>query len=361
MSTLLTGATGFLGMEVLVRLLGDERPLLALVRGHDGEDADARLAETLDRLGVPAGRRAGVRAVGGDLTAPGLGLDPDVREALVEEIDEVVHCAASVSFDLPLERAREINVAGARRVARLAADAADRGGLRRLVHVSTAYVAGRHPGRFAEDDLDVGQDFRNTYEQTKAEAEASVREEAAGLPLVVVRPSIVVGESDSGWTPAFNVLYWPLRAFSRGLIEELPARADGRVDVVPVDYVADAIVHLLRDRPDVVGTVHVTASDSAVTVDELVDLACTALDRDRPRLAPLTGSELADRSPQAAQYLPYFDIDVAFDDARAQKVLHAAGIAPPPLAGYFDRLVAFAQDARWGKRDVTRAQARAEL
>ena len=72
---------------------------------------------------------------------------------------------------------------------------------------------------------------------------------ASDLPLVIARPSIVVGDRYSGWTPAFNVIYWPLRAFARGMLDEVPANPDGVVDVVPVDYVADALVHLLHPRP----------------------------------------------------------------------------------------------------------------
>jgi long-chain acyl-CoA synthetase len=110
--------------------------------------------------------------------------------------------------------------------------------------ISTAYVAGEHTGQFNEDDLDVGQRFRNAYEQSKFEAESLVASRRARLPITVLRPSIVVGESDSGWTTSFNVVYWPLRAFSRGAYLALPARREAPVDVVPVDYVADAIFAL---------------------------------------------------------------------------------------------------------------------
>jgi thioester reductase-like protein len=359
-SVLVTGATGFVGMEVLARLLDDEagEPVLALVRDGDHVDAQARLDRVLDGLGVAPAARARARAVPGDLTARRLGLAPTARRRLANEVTAIVHCAASVSFGLPLGEARSINVAGTRRVIALAREVAERGRLERLVHVSTAYVAGRHRGHFAETDLDVGQAFRNTYERTKAEAEEMLRAEAADLPVVVVRPSIVVGESDTGWTPAFNVLYWPLQAFARGLIKTIPARPDGRVDVVPVDYVADAVVHVLRDRTDVTGVIHATAGAQAVTVDELVGLSCAALHRERPTLEPHAAADLADRSQQAAQYLPYFDVEVTFDDARARDVLDPAGIAPPPLAGYFDKLVDFAQRARWGKRPITRADSR---
>src|SRR6185369_14539421 len=112
----------------------------------------------------------------------------------------------------------------------------------------TAYVSGDHDGTFRERQLDAGQTFRNTYEQTKLEAERVIAQ-AGDLAPAVARPSIVMGESDSGWTPAFNVLYWPLRAFSRGLFDEIPALPSAHVDIVPVDYVADGLVRLL-DVPD---------------------------------------------------------------------------------------------------------------
>ena len=77
---------------------------------------------------------------------------------------------------------------------------------------------------FRETDLDLGQGFRNTYEQSKFDAEKAIGEAAGDLPLAIARPSIVVGDSRSGWTPAFNVIYWPMRAFSRGLMDEVRDR-----------------------------------------------------------------------------------------------------------------------------------------
>ena len=240
MSTLLTGATGFLGMEVLARLAETGEPVEAIVRGRDQAEADLRLAAALDLAGIPPSR---VRAVPGELTARGLGLSRRDEQRLRGDITAVVHCAASVSWSLPIEQARAINVIGTRRVLELA-EGCER--IERFVHVSTAYVAGRHRGSFSEADLMRGQEFRNTYEQAKAEAESLVHGFADRLPVAVVRPSIVVGESTTGWTPAFNVIYWPLRAFARGLLKELPALPRSHVDIVPVDYVADVIVHALE-------------------------------------------------------------------------------------------------------------------
>jgi long-chain acyl-CoA synthetase len=357
MTVLVTGATGFVGTEVLARLLRDgDEPLCVLVRGRDDDDARRRLASLLDGLGAGPEQRARVRAVRGEMTLAGLGLSSADTARVLHEVTSIVHCAASVSFTLPLAQARAINVGGTREVVRLAERLADRGRLRRLVHVSTAYVAGCHRGRFGERDLWVGQAFRNTYERTKAEAEAVVQDSAARLPVVVVRPSIVVGDSGTGWTPSFNVLYWPLRAFARGLLPAIPARADGRVDVVPVDYVADVILHLLRERADVGGTVHAAAGDDALTVEQLIELACTTLGRDRPRLGP-AAVDLVRHSEHAAAYLPYFDMQVVFDDATARAVLRPAGIVPTPLAAYFETLLDFARRARWGKSPIARAAA----
>src|SRR4029079_7866451 len=92
---------------------------------------------------------------------------------------------------------------------------------------------------FREDELEVGQSFRNPYERSKFEAELALRSEGADLPLQILKPSLVVGDSPTGRTSSFNVLYGPLKAFARGGIRAIPARRDSPVDIVPVDYLAD--------------------------------------------------------------------------------------------------------------------------
>jgi long-chain acyl-CoA synthetase len=357
----LTGATGFLGMEVLARLLerGD-REVVCLVRAADSAAAAERLDGVLRTLWEdPAPYRGIARAVAGDVTRPGLGIDPTERAALIEDIGAVLHCAASITFDLPLEEARLINVEGTREVIGLAREAKALGRLERFVHVSTAYVSGRHPGVFRERQLDAGQDFRNTYEQTKWEAEHVVND-ASDLNPVIARPSIVMGESASGWTPAFNVLYWPIRAFSRGLFETVPARPEALVDVVPVDYVADALVHLLEDSSSS-GVINLVSGREACTVDDMIGMTSAAFGKERPPVVPPgsagTGSAHAD--DQAAVYFPYFDMDMVFDDSRARALLGPAGIRCPHLSDYFPRLIEYAQTTRWGKNPQTREEAAA--
>jgi len=337
----LTGATGFVGSETLARLLErTDREVVALVRAPDAEGARERLHGVLEGLGLEDGCGR-VHAVAGDVTAPGLGLSEAERFAVANRIDAVVHCAASVSFTLGLPESRAINVEGTRRVVELAERAPD---LERFVHVSTAYVAGTRPGRFTEDDLDRGQDFRNAYEQSKWEAERLVRGHA-GLPLTVVRPSIVVGDSQTGWTSAFNVVYHPLQAFARGLVDTIPADPSSIVDVVPVDYVADGIVAAL-EAPEPPGTLALVAGDHAPRLSELTDAAARFFDRPPPALEgePPDGLEA---------FLPYFTVQTVFDDSRAR----ALGLEAPRIESYFDRLMAFAVATRWGKRPAPRTTA----
>jgi thioester reductase-like protein len=334
-AVLLTGATGFVGMELLRRFIerGDRR-IHALVRAADDEAAAERL---------PAHAR--LSAVAGDIEEPGLGLSEENRERLARDVTTVVHCAASISFDLSLEESRRVNVDGTRNVVDFAKRCRR---LERLTYVSTAYVAGEPRGLFREDQLDVGQHFRNPYERSKFEAERMIRGEAAGLPLQILRPSIVVGDSRTGRTSSFNVLYGPLKALARGRIPAIPARRSSPVDIVPVDYVADRAYDLVTDGPD--GTFHLVAGRNATTVGRLLKLASGHLRRPAPTVLP-PGLYRRVAHPWLRRkyrglrrlevYFPYFSMRVRFDDR---------GLGPgPPVEGYFHRLVEFAQREGWGR------------
>jgi len=247
----------------------------------------------------------------------------------------------------------------------LASLASARGALGCFTHVSTAYVAGTYEGSFAEHDVELGQRHRNPYERTKLEAELKVREHDGSLPVQVMRPSIVVGDSQTGWTPAFNVLYWPLKAFARGSYSALPATRTSPVDAVPVDYVADALMEL-GGRPGT--TFHLTAGQRASDVGELVGLACDHLDRPSPRLVspslyrrllhPLlvrTGSERRRRALRRSEpFFPYFAMATRYDDSRARAALEPSGIRAPALTSYFHRLIEYALRADWGRKPVPR-------
>jgi thioester reductase-like protein len=375
-ATLLTGATGFVGMAVLARLLErDERPVVVLVRADDQEQADARLDDVLSAVCADPEEHTGrVRAVAGDLELPGLGLDGYTRVRVADEVGEIVHAAASVSFELPLDASRAINVAGTRRMLDLAHECAVAGdGLRRFTYVSTAYVAGTRSGTVHEHELDAGQDFRNAYEHSKHEAEQLVQACHGELPVTVVRPSIVVGERGTGWTTSFNVMYGPLRAFSLGAYPVVPGRRRAHVDIVTVDHLADAIVALAAAPEARGGTFHVVGGDNATTLGEMADLSARRFGRRMPRFVPpriyrhaiqplLLRRSDARRSKalkRTAIYLPYFSLRLRFDDRRARALLDPLGIRATPIAEHFDEIVDFALAAGWGRRPISRVQAHA--
>jgi thioester reductase-like protein len=368
---LITGATGFLGMELMARLLeGGDRRVWALVRAPSQEAATERLRETLTSLMGDAEPYADrVEAVAGDLLSPGLGVSPRRRDELAEQVDEVIHAAASVSFSLPLVEAREINVAGTQRVLELASWIQRRGGLHRFAHVSTAYVAGTHHGEFGEHDLERGQGFNNTYERSKWEAEAVVRAHRSRLPVQVFRPSIVVGDERSGWTPSFNVIYTPLRAYASGTLPVVPARRSALVDVVPVSYVARAILALADAGAG--KTFNLAAGPAAGTVGELIDRAAAHLERPPARVLPpplyksvvhpllLRRANPAQRRwlERGEVFFPYFASRLRFDVSAARAGLEPIEIRVPRVDAYLDRLLEFAVRANWGRRPVGRAEA----
>jgi thioester reductase-like protein len=372
-AVLLTGATGFVGMEILARYLErTDRQVIATVRAADEAEATARLRGTVACLyGDEDAYADRLVALPADIEHPDLGLTLAARDRLAEQVTDIVHSAASVSFSLPLDRSREINVEGTRRVLELADHCMRHGGIEHFSYISTAYVAGTHKGEFGEDDLDVGQRFRNPYEQSKFEAEHLVRAQDGLLPIQIFRPSIVVGERTSGWTPAFNVLYSPLKAFVRGSLPAVPARRSAPVDVVPVDYVADAVFELTQDPVDGAGsTYHLVAGPRATSVGRLIELSATKVGQRAPVVIPpglfrrlmypvlvRTSNRLRKGLERTKVFFPYFAMEVSYENPHARSRLEPAGIEVPPIESYFGQLVDYADRAHWGRTPVSRAQA----
>ncbi|MEY2516988.1 MAG: hypothetical protein QOJ89_4346, partial [bacterium] len=332
-TVLLTGATGFLGMEVLARLMDTtDKQVLALVRADTDEEAASRVRTTLANLFEdPSAYADRVVALRGDLTSAGLGLDTAARERALGAT-EIIHGAASVAFDLPLDESRAINVAGTSRMLDLAHEVAAGGALRRFTYISTAYVAGDCSGSVPERHHSRRTRYRNAYEQSKSEAEALVHAQRDALPTTILRPSIVVGDSSTGWTSSFNVIYSPLRAFASGAFKVLPARRRSLIDVVSVDYVARSVLALTAAPAALGGTFHLVAGDNAHSFGELLDVAAERFERPPPScvsphlykrvLHPLAMR----RAPRAAKrllrrneiYFPYFSMRMRFDDSDAR-------------------------------------------
>lgn len=365
-SVLLTGVTGFLGREILCQLLTDtDAHISCLVRARNAADARSRLTATLNELFGADGAHAlqpRVTAVRGDVTSPRLGMTPRRRDSLMRRTTHIIHGAASVRFDLSLADARHINGGGTVAMLDFAEEAFQRGPLRRIVYVSTAFVSGRHKEPFAEDELDVGQRFRNSYEQSKFEAELVVHARQEHVPTTVVRPSIVIGDSRWGATSTFNVIYWPLRVFADGLLRVAPADPSLPVDVVPVDYVASGTITALFDgEPG--ATYALAAGERATEAHVIGALAARVFGVAPPRfvsgllggvMMPLASSALRvgpwRRFGNAArQYLPYFRDGSRFDTRNAEELLRPHGIEPPSPTQLLEPVLEFARSTDFGR------------
>jgi thioester reductase-like protein len=379
-ASFLTGATGFIGAEILRRLLArePERRIYALTRAPDQAAADRRGREVLFKLYTDDRELTGdakrrVRWIVGDLSTPGLGLSAADRAEIAAECGEVIHAAASTDWDLTIGEAESVNFAGVTAIADLAADM--NGGSRtvRLVHISTAYVAGKREGLITPDDLPGPDDpFNNTYEQTKARAERYLRQRMGELPVTVVRPSIVVGDSVSGRTFNFNVLYFPIKLLHRGLLKIAPGRPTTRLDIVPVDYVCDATITLGRDAGTAGATFHITADEDAMPLQEF-GRHIAAFFNQRPGATKRVGVPLiigpgtwrvvrwilsrslrgrARRQFDAFNiYLPYILSAKRFEASATRRAL-GDQVPYPPITSYLSRVAEYAVTREWG-RDVS--------
>jgi thioester reductase-like protein len=238
LNVLVTGAAGLVGAEVTARLAAAGHDVVGLV--HDNTRLMRNNGRQVRSAGYTAGADAppgAVRLLAGDVTVPGLGLGGQVRAELAGRLARIVHCAAVTDFGRPADVYRRVNADGAAHVVEFA-----QAGNIPLVHVSTAYVCGERDGVATEDQLDIGQRIGNDYERSKLLAEQIVRKAGAGgLPVAVVRPSIVTGAERTGVIRDLKNVYVMLRLVTEGMARTIPGHYDACLDLVPVDYVADLI------------------------------------------------------------------------------------------------------------------------
>jgi thioester reductase-like protein len=359
---LVTGATGFLGMHLVNQLL-DQAPELSLallIRDKPGQSGRQRAESFLSRRHLSR-----VQVFSGDVSLPNLGLDATSRQHLTAEVTRVIHSAATVRFDHTLDEARQTNVEGTRHILDFAAASRK---LRSLAYVGTAYVAGERNGLVLESELAVGQNYRNTYEQSKSEAEALVRSRLGSLPGIILRPSIIVGDSRTGVTSSFKMMYWPLKIYARGLWRTVPGYPDAVLDIVPVDFVADAIAQAVFDESALGNTLHICAGlRASATIQQIAQRAMEYFDGPAPRyvdpqfffavVRPLLYLGLWGRKRRVLvsgrAYRDYFSMRMQFDTANAERILSPAGIRPPHVLDYLDRLFNYCVASDWGRNPVS--------
>lgn len=327
----LTGGTGLLGSYILRKLLYHKNhtigKIIVLCRGKTQKEAQRRVQQPLWGQ-LPLRQKRGLMSllevVRGDITQENLGLSKSVYKRLVKNITLVYHSAAICEFGIPLSVIRKSNVIGTKSVLDLALAAKKNGKLKCVHHISTVAVSGDRTGIFYEKDLDLGQGFNNTYEQSKFEAEKVVEKyRKLGLPVAIYRPSIIVGDSKTGYTNNFKMLYQPLHLLCMEFYKALPARRNTLFSFVPVDYTAEAIVRISLDtklKPN--STYHITNSNE-ISFGSFLDAASRHFKFCKPALIPYEDFSFKNYSPLQLDlirpFLPYFNYKQRFS-AKNSKV-----------------------------------------
>lgn len=322
LNLLVTGAAGLIGGEVCARLAARGHAVTAMVR---------RNREVRGNEGAPV---AGIECVSGDVTQPLMGLEP-------RSFDLVIHCAASLEFDAPREELALVNVAGTRNAVDFA-KAAGAG----LIHVSTAYVCGTREGAIAEGPVPAGTRFTNNYEESKALSEAVVAE--SGVPFAIARPSVVLGDAQTGAIREFPSFANAFRLLARGKISTFPARRGATIDFVPICHVAEGIARLAERFDEAqAGYFHLVA-DTPLPAAELAHGIARVPHLPDPLVVEPEAVDMASLHPAERLLMghllgtfgAYFTRNPRFDDSGFRRV---TGLACAPTDSmWLDRLIGYA-------------------
>jgi len=365
---LITGATGLLGSYVVRDLLLDGQPLALVVRGDRRNSPEARVERIVAAWESELGKRLPrPRVVAGDLSRPSCGVAPADMEWMARHCGAVLHNAASLSFRGSDRNAEPwlSNVTGTTHVLGLARSA----GIDEFHHVSTAYVCGLRTGTVTEGELDCGQGFGTDYERSKMEAERLVRSAADLDSVTVLRPSIIVGDSRTGFTSTYHGLFAVLRMGHTLLTRVMKGSTSGPAllalmgvspghskNFVPVDWVSEVAVRILS-RTDARGrTYHLTHS-RPLTMDTVGRLVQEAVESYSQDAAP-NDPDLRDEQWFAESLLTQLKVyesairnDPVFDRTHT---LAVADDLPCPVLDMpsLMRMARFAIDADFGRRSV---------
>ncbi len=349
---------GMLGRSVLVTGFPGRQPAIHLVRelAVNGsrsvccivtEGRKEHAQELVDNL--PAEARDRVSLWVGDARSIDLGLSGEELAQLTERVEVIHHCACVTDPAATKEEAAG-NVKSVAEILELA-EAAPR--LQRLVFWSSATVSGNREGFVQETDLSDQMGFRNPVEASLYKAEQVLRESEDDLPIVILRPALMVGDSMTGETEDLGGLYLLIRLLLSAPEDyriPTPSRTGVRISTVPVDYVVKAAIKIADDERSVGRTFHIV-DPKPVTVHHALRLFAEATGRPAPREHdPLNLATALMRAPGMQRFtnttrafLDQLKTDVIYDDRNTRELLAGTGITCPDLGSYVDVMVARAQ------------------
>lgn len=342
----LTGFPGFIASRLLRRLAREGGRFLLLVQSAFAE----RAKEELKNIAAHAGRSVSDFALlQGDITQPNLGLSPADLETARSHSTVLFHLAAIYDLAVARDVAMRVNVEGTRNVNEFARSLRS---LRHYHYISTCYVAGKRTGVIFENELRHEAGFRNYYEETKYLAEIEVDELRSELPITIHRPAVVCGDSHTGETVKYDGIYyliryilkWPslLSAFNIG-------NSAVTLNLVPVDFVVEAISALARDPLSVGKTVQL-ADPNPLTTRELFNTIARSIGGKEARItlpASLVKTSLMlPLSPTITGLphsgVPYFFLKQNYDTTEGRKLLEPHGISCPPFESYVETITRYA-------------------
>jgi thioester reductase-like protein len=357
----LTGSTGYIGAHVAANLLDSHGAALnVLVRGKDAEEAAFRLWNGL-QLHMDFPRfyehlQTRIRIFPGDLTSPQFGLNRDDYDRLIHTTDSVVHCAASLNRKSE-KNCLNVNLRGTLEVLQLARRSHYYHGLRRFSNVSTVAVAGKRSNEVVSEDrsIDWNRSDYDPYARTKKFCEHMVRELLPDVQITTFRPSIVLGDSRYPETTQFDMV----RAFVfLASLKALPFRPNDKIDIVNVDFVADAITTIHQKAEPQFDTYHLSSGRDSQTFREVTAALASAQQKRSPVFLPVfekpfasvvntlagRGGSLAHGASLMKVFMPYLLWNTVFDNTRIASEL---GRKPVPFSQYSYGLLKFSRESNF--------------
>jgi thioester reductase-like protein len=357
----LTGSTGYIGAHIAANLLREHGAALnVLVRARDPHEAEERLWRGLQlHMDFPAFYeflQTRVRIFRGDLTGERFGLSTDDYDRLVHTTDSIIHCAASLNRKSE-KSCMNVNLRGTLEVLQLGMAVDHYHGLRRFSHVSTVAVAGQRQDEVVTEDksIDWARSDYDPYARTKKFCEHMIRQLLPEVPKTIFRPSIVLGDSRRAETTQFDMV----RAFVflAGL-PVLPLRSTDRVDIVNVDFVADAVATLHVKEKTQFDTYHLSSGRESQTFRQLTESLAAAQDKRGPFYLPFlqrpftsSVNALSNRKSAIGRgaalmkvFMPYLTFNTVFDNTRVTTEL---GRSPVPFSQYSFPLLKFSRETNF--------------